>query len=124
MRAFGHGEHHRPFLAGETELLRGRNDGAVADQQHAIERIDGFRRLLGAAHQLDGDAVAAQALDRGGERGGQPLDEDDDGIGAGGGGEPRLPLDHRAAGKRQGRAQMPGLARFMICRNQRRERHV
>ena len=72
---------------------------------------------------LIGHAVAAQPLDRRGQRRGQPLDEDDDRVGAGAGGEPRLALEHGAAGERQRRAQMARLARFVIGRNQRRQRH-
>jgi hypothetical protein len=60
-------------------LLGGRRWRAVADQQQPIERIDRLGRLLGAAHEHHGHAVAAQALDRGGQRGGHALDDDDDG---------------------------------------------
>ena len=86
--------------------------------------VDRLGRLLGAADELDRDAVAAQALDRGGQRGRHALDEDDDRRRAGGRGEADLALDHGAAGERQGRAQMARLAQFVIGRDQRRKRHT
>ena len=104
-------------------MLRRRQIAPSAIEQQPVERVDRLGRLLGAAGDADRHAVAAQPLDRRGQRGGQPLDEDDHRVGAGAGGEPRLALDHGAAGERQRRPQMPRLARFVIGRDQRRQRH-
>ena len=109
MAAVGDGQHRRALGGGEPGELRAAGNGAVADQQDAVIGIDRLGRLLGAADELDRDLVAAQALDRRGQRRRHALDDDDDRRGARRGGEPDLALDHGAAGERQGRAQMARL---------------
>ena len=105
-------------------VLRGRRDRAVGDEQHPVDTASTASAASSALRAIwTRHPVAAQPADRGGERGRHALDEDDDRVGAGGGGEPRLALDHGAAGERQRRAQMARLARFVIGRDQRRKRH-
>ena len=110
MAAVGHGQHRRALGGGEAASCGAAGDRAVGDQEHAVVGVDRFGRLLGAAHELDRNAVAAQALDRGGQRGRHALDEDDDRRRAGGGGEPR-PGARSRCGRRAAGSRANGPAR-------------
>ena len=99
--------------------IGGQPVGDLQDQRPGLEPAS---RLAAVADRDDDDPFSPQALERFVERSRNAFDHDDDRRSANGCGAARLIFDERSAGEREQGAQAPLLV-FLICRNQRAERH-
>ena len=120
----GQGEHGGGLLVGQFVDRALRRDRTVGEQQDILLRVEAVERVGDAAGDLDPGAVAAQPVDRLGERGGHPLDEQHDMARPRGQREPRLIFDQRAPGERKRGAQSVADICLVLRGDQRGERHV